>query len=101
MREAWIAVPPASRTLDAIALARLELSRVTGAPPQPRARSTMATGWPATVHDVAGAAFCTDGRPWRLDDFEESWQGWLRLSVGSPARLFSLEESAEAGRSAA
>jgi hypothetical protein len=27
-------------------------------------------------------------------DFEEPWQRWVRLSVGSPARLLSLAETA-------
>lgn len=80
-RAAWTAIPAAVRTLETIGEVRIGLSTVTGAPPVP-----------GPSEENVGAAFRTDGRPWRHDDFEQPWQRWLRLSVGEPARLLALSE---------
>lgn len=100
-RDAWAALPVASRALTAIATVRIGLSRTAGVPPaEVPAGVDPQYVTPEPVGVLAESMFRTDGRGWR-GDFEEDWQLWVRLCAGSPARLLSIEESRQAARGVA
>jgi hypothetical protein len=93
LRDAWTAVPAATRMLDTIAASRILLSSAAGVPPAPR--FGLRPG--ETINEYASAMFRTDGRPWR-EEWEQTWQMWLRLCTGSPAQLLSVEQAIQAAR---
>ncbi|MDE0778206.1 MAG: hypothetical protein OSB43_18145 [Nocardioides sp.] len=96
LRDAWAALPSAARTLDALAEARMKLSTAAGAAPTTTRSSLNAI---APVRDVANYAFHASARPWTVKG-EDAWQRWLRLCTGTPARLLTIEESAQTASAA-
>lgn len=90
VRDAWTSVPPSTRTLDAIAAARIDLSVVTGLPPAPDLGPW--SGPPLPLSEWASSAFRKDAPPWR-GEFEQTWQMWLRLSAARPVELLPITKT--------
>ncbi|EWT03988.1 hypothetical protein N864_15790 [Intrasporangium chromatireducens Q5-1] len=95
-RDAWSAIPEATRTLDAVADARMTLSMVTGVAPAPE-RGRNAWGRAVQPGEWIGAAFTRSALPWR-QEFEDTWQMWLRLSGPAQVELLTLDEAAVAAK---
>jgi hypothetical protein len=93
LRDAWAEVARNSRVLEEIAQARVLLSSATGVPPAERRIDLDSASLSyAETFEIASRSFRTDGRAWESTPNETPWRRWLRLSVGSPARLLTLDE---------